>query len=68
MAKKITADTTLEKILSQKGADGVLEKYNVPCLSCPMAAQEVSSLTIGQVSETYGLDLKGLLKDLNKEK
>jgi len=68
MAKKITKDTTLEKILKQKGADDVMAKYNVPCLSCPMAAQEISSLTIGQVSETYDLDLKGLLKDLNKEK
>jgi len=67
MAKTITKSTTLKNILKNKGADEILAKHHVPCLSCPMAAQEISSLTIGQVAEGYDLDLKGLLKDLNKK-
>ena len=65
MKTKRTKDTTLEKILELPGAEGILAKYNLPCLSCPMAAQEISTLKIGKICAAYDLDLKGLLKDLN---
>jgi hypothetical protein len=62
--KKITKDTTLQKILEIKGAEEVLAKHNTPCLTCPMASMELEKLKIGEVSEMYGLDLKNILKDL----
>lgn len=63
---KITSKTTLEKILDIKGADKVLAKYDVPCLSCPMAKFELSSLEIGKVGKMYGLETKKIIEDLNK--
>ncbi len=66
MKNKITKDTTIKEILEINNAEEILAKFNVPCLSCPMAAMEISELKIGQVAESYGLDLEGLLKELNK--
>jgi len=63
--KKITNKTTLEKILGIKGADEILAKNGVPCLSCPMASFEVDKLEIGEVCKAYGLNLKKILKELN---
>lgn len=64
--KKINKNTTLEEILKLKGAEEILVKFNLPCLSCPMAAGEISGLQIGKVAEIYGLDLKNIIKELNK--
>lgn len=63
---KITAKSTLEKILEKKGADEILAKNNVPCLSCPMAGLEIDKLEIGQVCAMYDLNLAKILKELNK--
>jgi hypothetical protein len=68
MTKKITSKNTLSEILDKKGAEQVLVKYNLPCLSCPMAQLEISSLKIGEVCKMYGLPLKEILKDLNSLK
>jgi hypothetical protein len=65
MIKKITAKTTLKKILEKKGASEILMKNSVPCLSCPMASFEVDKLKIGEVCKTYGLNLKKILRELN---
>jgi len=62
----ISSRTTLAKILKAKGADEVLAKNNVPCLSCPMAAMEIDKLKIGEVCKMYGLNLEKILKELNK--
>jgi hypothetical protein len=64
--KKVTEKTTLAKILENKGADEILAKHGVPCLSCPMAQVEIDKLKIGEVCKMYGLPLKEILKDLNK--
>jgi hybrid cluster-associated redox disulfide protein len=64
--KKATKDTTLQDILKTKGADRILAKHRVPCLSCPMAEMEISDLKIGDVCEAYGIDLEKLLKELNR--
>ncbi len=63
---KITKDTTLAEILEISGAEEVLAKYNVPCLTCPMAKFEIEKLTIGEVCKMYGIDANKLLADLNK--
>lgn len=65
-AKKIGIGTTLEKILEIKGAEDILAKYGVPCLSCPMASFELSSLQIGQVGKMYKLETKKIISALNK--
>ena len=63
----VTKDTTLEEILKKKGASEILEKYNTPCLHCPMAAMEMGQLKIGEIAATYGIDLKSLLKEINEK-
>ncbi|MFA5301050.1 MAG: hypothetical protein WC389_22890 [Lutibacter sp.] len=68
MSIKITAKTTLAKILEQKGGDKVLAENGVPCLSCPMASMEIDKLQIGQVCTMYNLDLEKILEELNGKK
>lgn len=63
---KIDKNTTIEKILEIEGAEDVLRKYNLPCLSCPMASLEIGSLKIGEVSEMYGLDIDSIIKELEE--
>ena len=65
---KISSKTTLKNILDKKGAEEVLAKHNVPCISCPMASFELEKLQIGKVCKMYGLKEKELLGDLNKLK
>jgi len=63
---KITEDTILAEILKHPKANKILVKYQLPCLHCPMAAQEMEVLKIGEVTEIYGIDLESLLKELNE--
>ena len=63
--QKITAKTTLAKILEKKKAEEILAENGVPCISCPMALMEIDKLEIGEVCENYGLNLKKILKELN---
>jgi len=63
--KKITKETTLKEILEIEGAKEILEKYNLPCLFCPMASFEIENLKIGDICRAYGINAKNLLKDLN---
>ena len=65
---KITKNTSLAKILEIKGAEKVLAKYKVPCITCPMAKFEIEHLKIGNVCKIYGLNQEKLLKDLNSIK
>jgi hypothetical protein len=67
MTTKITSKTTLKKIIEKKGADEIMAKHGVPCLSCPMAAMEIDKLEIGKVCKIYGLNLEKLLENLNKK-
>ncbi|MCC7570938.1 iron-sulfur cluster assembly scaffold protein [Candidatus Micrarchaeota archaeon] len=64
--KKITKNTVLSDVLKIKGAEEVLQKYDFPCLGCPMMKMEMESLRIGKVCESYGVDAKKLIDDLNK--
>jgi len=64
---KITKDTSLAEILKLPGAEEILAKYNLPCLSCPLAKFEIGDLKIGQVCKTYGIDIESLLKELNEK-
>ena len=63
--KKITKETTLKEILEIEGAKEILQKYNLPCLFCPMASFEIENLKIGDVCKVYGIKEKELLKELN---
>ena len=63
---KITEDTILDRILENPKAVEILAKYNVPCLGCPFAQLEVDKLKLGEVCKMYKIDLKSLLKELNK--
>ncbi len=67
MKDKITKDTSLAEILKLPGAEEILAKYNLPCLSCPLAKFEIGDLKIGQVCKTYGIDIESLLKELNEK-
>ncbi len=63
---KITENTFLLEIINNKKLQKILAKYQVPCLTCPFAIFEIKNLTLKEVCETYNLDLKNLLKELNK--
>lgn len=65
---KVTENTAVADILKLPGAEEILAKYNLPCLTCPLAKFEVEKLKIGQVCQIYGLDIKNLLKELNEKK
>ncbi|MFA7253245.1 MAG: hypothetical protein WC107_01680 [Patescibacteria group bacterium] len=62
---KVTSKTTLRDILALKKGSQVLQENGVPCLSCPMAALELNTLTIGEICRMYQLDLEKILKELN---
>jgi len=64
----ITKDTILGDILKIKGAEEILAKYKLPCLSCPMASLEINSLKVGEVCEMYKINTSSLLKELNSLK
>ncbi len=63
--KKLTKETTIKEILELKGGEAILAKYNLPCLSCPMAALEIGTLTLERVTKIYRLPLAKILKELN---
>ena len=65
MKKKITKNTTLSEILETSGADKILAKHNLPCLTCPFAKMEMEKLKLGEICASYGINLDKLLKDLN---
>ncbi len=65
---KITGETTLKQILSLPGAEKTLQELEIPCMTCPFASMEMEALTIGQIAQTYSLDLKEILKRLNNLK
>lgn len=64
---KFTEETILGDIVEVIGAEEILAKYNLPCLTCPMARFEMEKLKIGQVCRMYKLDLDNLLKELNEK-
>jgi len=67
MNKTITKDTKLKDVLKLPGGQEVLERFNTPCLHCPMSVYEMGSLKIGEIAGTYGIDLKKLLAELNRK-
>lgn len=64
--EKITKETSLAEILKYPKAEKILEKYNLPCLTCPMAKFELERLKIGQICDLYGIDSEKLIKELNE--
>ena len=58
--------TKLADILAIVGAEEVLHKFQVPCMTCPMMKMEIDELTIGNIAKMYALDLEGILRELNK--
>ena len=66
MANKYSEDTKLEEVLKTSETSAIIAKYQLPCLHCAMAAYEAKILTLGMISKTYGIDLDGLLKELNE--
>jgi hypothetical protein len=63
---KITKDTLISEVLLYSGAEKILGKYQVPCLTCPFASIEADSLKLGDVCKSYNIALKPLLKELNR--
>jgi len=66
MENKYTENTKLSEVLNSPETSKIIAKYKLPCLHCAMAAYEASILTLGQVSKIYGIDIDGLLKELNE--
>ena len=68
MPSKIKENTRLAEILKLPKASKILVKYKLPCLHCPMAAYEIGMLKIGEVAKMYGIDIKSMLDELNKNR
>jgi len=66
--EKITGETTVAKILDIPGNEKILIEHRFPCVTCPMAKFEIEKLKLGEVCNMYGIDLDGILNDLNQEK
>lgn len=66
MSNKYSEDTKLEEVLKTPETSAIIAKYELPCLHCAMAAYEAKVLTLGTISKTYGIELNGLLKELNE--
>jgi hypothetical protein len=62
----ITKKSKFGEVLKISGSEKVLSKYNVPCISCPMAKQEMDTLTLEQIGGWYGIDVDSIIKELNK--
>jgi len=65
--KKYSKNSTLAEVLEDPKNQKILEKFNVPCLTCPFAQLEMNSLKLKEIARIYGIDLESLLKELNKE-
>jgi hypothetical protein len=66
--KKVTEKDFLSEILEISGAEKILAKHNVPCLSCPYAKMEMEKLKIGDICKMYGINPDKLIGDLNEKK
>jgi len=64
---KVTKKTKLSKLIDDKKAQKVLEKFDFPCISCPHARMEMEVLEIGNVCEMYDIDATKLIKELNEK-
>lgn len=64
---KVTKKTKLSKLIDDKKAQRVLEKFDFPCISCPHARMEMEVLEIGNVCEVYDIDSVKLIKELNEK-
>jgi len=63
---RVTGKTTLAEILNEPAAREILEKHNLPCLTCPFAKQEMESLRLDDICKMYNMDIVKILKELNK--
>jgi len=55
----------LAEIIKKKGAEDILAKNNLPCITCPFAKYEMEKLRLGEICKTYGLNLEKILSELN---
>ncbi len=67
MPKKFTKNSTLAEILASERGEKILAKYNLPCLTCPMAKFEIQNLKVGEVCKMYEINIEKLLGELNKK-
>ena len=65
--KKYNKNSTLAETLENPKNRKILEKFNVPCLTCPFATLEMNSLTLEQIAKLYQIGLEKLLEELNKK-
>lgn len=55
---EVKEDTFLSEILKNPQLLKVLEKYNLPCLSCPFAKMEIDALKLEIFAKCMGSMLK----------
>ncbi len=61
---KITKDMTFTKVIKKyPETEKIFLEYGMHCIGCPLAIQE----TIEQGANAHGIDIKKLLKELNKK-
>jgi len=62
---KVDRHTKLGKLMKMRGIEKILAKYNVPCISCPIAKQEMDFLELGYLCDIYGLKEKEMILEIN---
>ena len=62
----IDKNSILADILKNPKAEKILAKYNLPCLTCPLAKFEIENLKLGKVCKMYKIDMENLIEELNK--
>jgi hypothetical protein len=62
-----TKNSVLVNVLKHKGAEKILAKYKLPCLTCPLLKFEIGKLKLGKICENYGIDTKKVVEELNKK-
>ncbi len=61
-----TEESKVKELLESEKGPEIMSKFGVPCPTCPHFLEEAGKLTIGDACETYGIDVKKLLEELNK--
>lgn len=65
---KITRESFLGEILKEdilEKVTPILQKYKLPCVTCPIAALELKKLKIEDISKFYGIELENFLEEIN---
>jgi len=63
--EKVTEDSMLGRIIHDERIIPLLEKYNFPCVGCPLAQYELEKLKVVEIAKFYGINAEEMIKEIN---